>query len=274
MLGGAGTRPRRDPRIDVVGAVSEAVVVVPCFNELARLPVKEFLAFAEAGVAELLFVDDGSTDGTAHLLAELAATSGRIRVLTLTQNSGKAEAVRRGMLRALADGAEVVAFVDADLSTPLDELERLLLEQARSGVDVVLGARVGLLGWDIQRDAKRHYLGRIFATTASLVLDLRVYDTQCGAKVFVRTPALQQALSQPFRSQWIFDVELIGRLVIEQRRTDSLSGMFLEVPLQHWSEIDGSKLSAKAMLGAGVDLLRVKQDLRRWKGNPGQFPDG
>src|SRR5204862_482251 len=85
------------------------------------------------------------------------------------------------LARALDRGAEVVGYVDADLSTPVAEVARLLDEMEQRGVAVVMGARVALLGTAIQRRALRHYLGRLFATAASIILGLPVYDTQCGA---------------------------------------------------------------------------------------------
>ncbi|KAK3287117.1 hypothetical protein CYMTET_5346 [Cymbomonas tetramitiformis] len=87
---------------------------------------------------------------------------------------------------------------------------------------MVFGARVALLGRYIQRKASRHYLGRIFATLASLVLDVPIYDTQCGAKMFRVTPDLNTVLSQPFRSRWIFDVELIARFVALRKKSATL----------------------------------------------------
>jgi hypothetical protein len=147
----------------------------------------------------------------------------------------------------------------------MGELERLLEERERTGADVVLGARVGLLGWNIQRAAHRHYLGRVFATAASMVLGLRVYDTQCGAKVFRRTADLERALAEPFRSRWVFDVELLGRIVIEQRRNGGRRGGFLEVPLRTWADVPGSKLDTRSMVGAVRDLVLIRRALSAWR---------
>ncbi len=241
--------------------MSQAVVVVPCYEEELRLTVDDFIAFTARGAGRILFVNDGSRDGTEDLLqAMVDKDPDRIGLLSLERNLGKAEAVRLGLRHALADGAQVVAYLDADLSTPMGELERLLEEHERTGADVVLGARVGLLGWNIQRAAHRHYLGRLFATAASMVLDLRVYDTQCGAKVFRRTTALERALAEPFRSRWAFDVELLGRIMSEQGRNGG-GGGFLEVPLRTWSDVSGSKLDARAMVGAVRDLVLIRRAL-------------
>ena len=124
-----------------------------------------------------------------------------------------------------------------------------------------MAARVGLLGRTIERRAARHYLGRVFATFASLALRLRVYDTQCGAKLFRVTPGVVDALSRPFRSSWVFDVELIGRLL----RTSAAplpETAFEEVPLLEWHDVSGSKLGALEMARAAADLAVVAAELR------------
>jgi glycosyltransferase involved in cell wall biosynthesis len=246
---------------------ADTVIVVPCYNEETRLDVSAFRDFVALGLCDLLLVDDGSTDRTRHVLEELAADSdGRIHTLGLDDNGGKAEAVRRGLLEAIARGAKVVGFLDADLSTPFSEMKHLLEEHARSGAAVVLGARVALLGRDIDRKAWRHYLGRVFATFASNILDLTVYDTQCGAKVFTVSDGLQEALADPFLSRWAFDVELIGRLMTGGPDLAPLDvTQFLEVPLREWRDVGGSKLSVPQMSLVLGDLARIARDIRRRK---------
>ncbi len=225
--------------------MSKTVIVVPCFNERRRLDQAAFRAFARCGQAKLLIVDDGSTDGTSELLRQLrrAAPEG-IRVQTLTTNQGKAEAVRRGLLAALRDDSvSVVGYADADLSTPFAEITRLIDRLEQTECRVVIGARVALLGRNIERRAIRHYLGRVFATFASLILELPVYDTQCGAKLFRADRALRDALAEPFISRWAFDVELIGRLITGSEQSAPLAACdFEEVPLRVWLHIPDSKL--------------------------------
>jgi len=234
-----------------VGAVSKTVVVIPCYNEEGRLAIEDLLSFAARAEVELLFVDDGSTDRTGAVLDELASRGdGRIHVHRLPRNHGKGAAVQAGMSEAMSWGPDVVGYLDADLSTPTEEFERLLAVRRRTDADVVLGSRVGLIGYDVRRSAVRHYLGRLFATAASLVLSIQIYDTQCGAKVFRASGALEQALATPFRTRWVFDVELLARI-----RAADPAVHLLEVPLRRWCDVRGSKLSLRQMLLAARDLL-------------------
>jgi dolichyl-phosphate beta-glucosyltransferase len=243
------------------------VLVVPCYNEAERLDIDAFIGMIDANAnIGVLFVDDGSSDGTAALHARAAqARPGRIKIHALPKNSGKAEAVRQGMQRALEQGAAVVGYLDADLATPVDEILRLVAKfHNMLDTDVLLGSRVKLLGRVIERRAVRHYVGRGFATAASLILRLPVYDTQCGAKLFRRSPTLDHALSEPFLTRWLFDVELLGRLVTGAPGVPAVSAdRVCEEPLLKWIEVRGSKLGPHHFAVAVVDLMRVARDLAR-----------
>jgi dolichyl-phosphate beta-glucosyltransferase len=260
-----GKVPTRVARAQLVGLVPSVVMVVPCYNEENRLRRNEFAACLHRRGLRILFVNDGSTDGTGGWLSTLCdQMDGRASVMMLAHNVGKAEAVRQGMLHALETEADVVGYVDADFATPAREVLRLLRRLDASKADVVLGARVKLLGTAIHRRPIRHYLGRIFATLASLVLRLSVYDTQCGAKFFRRTPALSAALAEPFLSRWGFDVELLGRLVCGTHASPGLAAeKFIECPLHAWKDVSGSKMRWLDMSRLGLDLWRIRRDLRR-----------
>jgi dolichyl-phosphate beta-glucosyltransferase len=247
--------------------MQDALIVVPCYNEARRLDGERFLELSRAPGLRLLFVDDGSTDETGAIVTALAARSeGRIELLTLGRNAGKGEAVRRGLEHAAqADqGAALVGFADSDLATPPEELLRLVDRARESGAAVVMASRVALAGTDIDRKAARHYLGRAFATVASLVLRARFYDTQCGAKLFKSSDLFRAAIAEPFHSRWIFDVELLGRLLVGAGGHPGLDTTdFLEVPLRRWADVAGSKLTASSWVRAGVDLAVIAAELER-----------
>ncbi|MFK7988580.1 MAG: glycosyltransferase [Sandaracinaceae bacterium] len=244
------------------------IIVVPCYNEAERLDEDEVRALLADPRVEVLFVDDGSRDHTPQVLEGICSRSERARFEVLDHNGGKAEAVRHGLRRALEGGAEIVGYADADFATPPGELHRLLDELDRHGANVALGSRVARLGARIERKPSRHYVGRVYATAASWVLRLAVYDTQCGAKLFRRTPALERALDRPFRSRWSFDVELLGRLLAGGLQVEEV----VEVPLNTWVDVPGSKLSLGGAIKAGVELLALGVRVRR-QGPSGFFPD-
>jgi dolichyl-phosphate beta-glucosyltransferase len=241
------------------------VVVVPCFNEERRIDERAFSGIVASDRVRLLFVDDGSTDHTGRILAAMADASEAIEVFTLPSNAGKAEAVRRGLLVAVRNGATTVGYYDADLATPPQELLRLIETlDARSDLAGVLGSRVARLGSSIERNAVRHYLGRAYATLASMALGITVYDTQCGAKVFRVNETFVAALAEPFRSSWAFDVELLDRLLRGTGQAPGLSvDAFAELPLATWHDVAGSKLRLAPALTALFDLLPIARRTRR-----------
>jgi dolichyl-phosphate beta-glucosyltransferase len=246
----------------------ETIVIVPCFNEATRLAPRAFDEFlTQSADVTLLFVDDGSIDDTPFVLERLRQQHPRqICTLRLSSNVGKGEAVRRGLQAALRRRPSIVGYWDADLATPLDAIERFCsVLRARPEVDLVMGSRVALLGRQIRRSGMRHILGRSFATAASFVLGLPVYDTQCGAKLFRVTPALGALISQPFGSRWIFDVEILARFVARADSPTSVTPQesIYEYPLEQWHDVRGSRLKLLDFLIAGIDLAAIYWRYRR-----------
>jgi dolichyl-phosphate beta-glucosyltransferase len=227
-------------------------LIVPCFNEAARLDLSSF-SDLPANVTCLL-VDDGSTDRTAEIIR--THESDRLRGLILPGNVGKAEAIRRGMLHAKntgwLDDAVWVGYWDADLATPLSELDGFIryagLVEGR--VDGILGSRISRLGSRIVRSYLRHLLGRAFATAAAALMKVESYDSQCGAKLF-RVELVDEAFGEPFLSRWIFDVEILARL--RARR-------LIEYPLVRWVDVGGSKVSViRVAIPTLIDLIRIRR---------------
>lgn len=227
--------------------MSSAIIVIPCYNEAQRLSIHAFKAFVCAGHPQrFLFVNDGSTDGTVHILKTLHDDDPeRYAICDLPRTVGKAEAVRTGVLLAFATGPNYIGYWDADLSTPLETIPTFCtLLDAKPALEIVFGARVRLLGRSIERSALRHYLGRIFATAASITLGLGIYDTQCGAKLFRASPAMQSLFQEPFLSRWLLDVEILARLIHARRGTrfPRVEDIVYEFPLHEWHDVAGSKV--------------------------------
>ena len=248
--------------------LAQCVLVIPCYNEAERFHADSFTTFLlQQDWVHFLFVNDGSTDRTLQRLQTFCeAHSGRASVLDLQPNGGKGEAVRRGLLHALAlaPGA-CTGFWDADLATPLDALPEFLEVLAREpDIDVVFGARIRLLGRHVSRNPMRHYAGRVFATAVSLSLGLPIYDTQCGAKIFRATPLLHRILAEPFESRWIFDVEVLARsLAAWKRQGERAENKLYELPLQTWVDVAGSKLRPKDFVRSFTDLVKIRREYLR-----------
>ncbi len=119
----------------------------------------------------------------------------------------------------------------------------------------MLGARVFLLGRHIDRKRWRYWLGRCFALVASQMLRLKVYDTQCGMKLLSNFNGFNKCIEKPFESSWLFDVELIQRMIkIGNLKVED----FFEEPLLAWTDVGGSKVKAKAFFIALFDLVKIK----------------
>jgi glycosyltransferase involved in cell wall biosynthesis len=241
-------------------------IVVPCYNEADRLPCDRLAEFAEAEPrVHFVLVNDGSSDGTLALLRDLAEHHPeRISVLDQQPNRGKAEAVRSGMLAAFEAGATYAGYWDADLATPLEEIPRFASMLDRHPErEILFGSRVQLLGRRIERSAMRHYLGRISATAASLALGLPVYDTQCGAKLFRVSPEVTKLFEEPFETNWIFDIEIVARMIQARRGTELRQprDAIYEVPLDQWVDVPGSKVRPKDFL---VSIYEIGKVYRRY----------
>jgi dolichyl-phosphate beta-glucosyltransferase len=217
-----------------------ALLVIPCFRESDR--IVPFLAslhemLADAKWVSVLVVDDGS--GGEEQSRMMAIVDG-MRViwpalrplLRLETNQGKGGAVYAGW--AASEGEELLAFVDADGSCAADSVNLLLhLARDQDGEVAMFGSRIKMLGCDVQRDWRRHLLGRVFATLVGETLKIPVYDSQCGLKVLPR--AMFERVQPLLELKgFAFDVELITAL------WDTDCPM-REVPI-HWSETPGGKV--------------------------------
>src|SRR5213082_2483572 len=222
-------------------------VVIPCFNEAARIGETLRLTLdyltANAPESELIVVNDGSTDSTAAIARErLKDARIETRLLENFPNRGKGAAVRSGLLAAQKP---IGLFFDADLSTPLEETAKVIEPIACGKVDIAFGSRAldrRLIGQ--HQPWRREQAGRIFNLFVRLAIGLPFWDTQCGFKAFrldVCRPILEAARIDGFA----FDVEL---LVLARR----VGLRIREIPV-HWNHAEGSKVR---FLHDGVQMLR------------------
>jgi len=184
-------------------------IVVPAYNESARIrsTIEKILAHFErhAWDAELLVVDDGSTDDTPRIVQDYAAQNPALRLLQNPGNRGKGYSVRNGMLHA---NGEIMLFSDADLSSPIEEADKLFAALV-SGADVAIGSRWLRSELQTQRQPlHRQLYGRIFNLLLRIVLGLRYRDTQCGFKAFTRRAA-HTIFPLQHIERWGFDPEIL-----------------------------------------------------------------
>jgi dolichyl-phosphate beta-glucosyltransferase len=231
----------------------------PCYNEAERLDRVSLENFAlQNPFVSFLGVNDGSQDQTLQVWNALSKKfPSQISVLNLPRNKGKAEAVRLGLLHALNwQSFDYIGYWDADFSTPLEEVKWFIyFSEGVLRHSLIMGSRLARLGSTVKRKMMRHYLGRIFATLVSVILDLKVYDTQCGAKL-IKTEIIPSIFEKPFISKWFFDVEMLARLK-KKIGHETAGEQILEVPLRTWTDIYGSKLKLSDWLKTPYELWRI-----------------
>ena len=210
-------------------------IVIPAYNEEERLPrtLEETLAFLDQKgfEYEVIVVDDGSSDETAHLVQKFAVNSSRVRLLTYPRNRGKGYAVRLGVLNARGN---FVLYADADGATPIEEIERLQ-DAVDQGTDVAIGSRAMYSKeTQVKTVIHRKILGRVFNGVVNFVVVPGIADTQCGFKMFPRAVA-QDIFSRQRSEGFSFDVEVLFL-------AGKLGYKITEVPI-NWTNIPGSKVN-------------------------------
>lgn len=232
-----------------------AVIVIPCYNESRRLPIAEYESFLDQNKDQIVFVNDGSTDGTIQILEGIQHKYPlQVSILNLKKNVGKAEAVRIGILTACRDiESGIVGYMDADLATPFEEVSNIKQAFSITSYRMVFGSRILRIGANIHRFHTRHYLGRVMATLVSIYLNIPIYDSQCGAKFFEPSIA-KELFKTPFVSRWLFDVEIFKRIILSGNVIDECC---YELPLHTWIEKGGSKISLWDFIKLPVEFMRI-----------------
>ena len=210
-------------------------VVVPAYNEAERLgaSLTRMTAYFQAQPYdyEILIVDDGSTDATQDVARKFADADPRVRLLSYAPNRGKGHAVRYGMLRATG---QRVLFCDADLATPIEEVEKLSAA-LDAGADIAIGSR-DVKGSELlkRQSPLRELGGRAFNQMVQVLAVPGIHDTQCGFKLFTQS-ASQRIFSLCQVDHFAFDVEMLYLAV------KFLGLRVAEVPVR-WAHQEGSKV--------------------------------
>ena len=234
-------------------------IVIPAYNEALRIPatLREVIACVRehAWQAEIIVVNDGSTDATASVVRAIAETAPELRLIENPGNRGKGYSVRSGMLQALG---EVVMFTDADLSSPMEEAERLFAAIA-DGADIAIGSRWLEKGRQTHRQPLyRQFFGRCFNAVTRFVMGLHFADTQCGFKAFTRAAA-QTVFQLQTIERWGFDPEILFIALKRGLRV-------VEVPVS-WGHDERTRMS---YLKDGMKMLE-EIAIIRWNALRGQY---
>ena len=237
----------------------DLAIVIPCYNEADRLPVSQFENFLSLQPkVSVFFVNDGSKDKTDAVLSALKNKfSEQIEVQKMVQNGGKANAVFIGVRQLLRQkNFKKIAYLDADLATSLEECLRLS-KHVKEDVVLAFGSRILKLDNKIKRKWYRFILGRVVATAISNTLNLNIYDSQCGCKVFEAQTA-EKIFDQAFISEWLFDVEIFFRMVHLFGRS-KIQNHLREIPLRSWVDTPDSRVSPLYFFTLWWDLFKISK---------------
>ena len=234
-------------------------IVIPCYNEANRLPVKSYKSFLnKTPVVSIFFINDGSSDETGDLIQEMGREfNEQVHLISLKKNKGKGNAVFEGFNFILNNhDFNKIAFLDADLATSLEECYRLA-NFIEGKIHFAFGSRILKLDNNIKRKWYRFFFGRIVATAISKSLELSLYDSQCGCKVF--DPSLgDKIFVEPFISKWLFDVEIFFRVINIYGR-ENIKEHIKEVPLKEWVDTPDSRVSPWYFFNLWLDLYRISK---------------
>ena len=234
-------------------------IVIPCYNEAREFRILRYNKFLRHSSSTMLcFVNDGSTDDTLDVLNGMKIRHPKkVEVISNESNLGKAESIRHGIRYCNERfNHSSIGYVDADLSASIEEcigLRSFLSDD----ISVAFGSRKLKKGEVIKRNWIRLIAGRIIAYIISKILNIQIYDTQCGCKIFTKEES-QILFETPFISRWLFDVEIFNRMIQIYGR-DMTRKKIIEVPMKRWVDEGSSKMKLSYFFKMWIDLWRISR---------------
>jgi glycosyltransferase involved in cell wall biosynthesis len=230
----------------------QTALIIPCFNEERRISTEYFEELIKLPNLTLIFVNDGSTDSTLQTLSQFVKCQ-NVKILNLEKNVGKAAAIKFGVQNVRND-FQFFGFLDADGAFAIEDISRSLnlLDSLNSDIKSIWLSRIKMSGTKIERNWKRHYLGRILVTFLTFGISNAPYDTQAGFKIFRNDKRNQSLFEENFKTRWFVDIEILYKLWI----SDDTDGI-LEIPLKYWRDVEESKITSRSYFIIIKEFLKL-----------------
>lgn len=239
-------------------------VVIPCYNEADRFDAAKFKSFVSTqSYFNWILVNDGSNDATYALLDGIAGYEEKVFVLHLSSNKGKANAVQAGVNFALQafPHCHAIGYLDADFAISLQDYQSLYSQFLASGKAIVFYSKYHQLAKAKSKILYRRIIGRSLSIINQLILNLKIADTQCGAKIFSKNFA-KHAFKENFISGWLFDIEIFLR-AIQFYGKKKINQHILEVPLQQLRQNNSSTIVLKSFLKLPLEYFKIVMHYRK-----------
>jgi dolichyl-phosphate beta-glucosyltransferase len=236
-------------------------MIIPCFNEGSRLNIPYFKKLSRIKNTYWVFINDGSEDNTEELLKTLSKLN-NVKVIALSSNSGKSQAIKTGMQFAFNSYVNIgfIGFLDADCAFSVNDVENVInTSKNLHQYDAVYSARVKLAGRDIRRSFKRHIIARIVASIFGFFWKDIPYDTQSGLKIFKDSRYIRDIFSETFNTRWFLDIEISIRYAKIMGRGLNV----WEVPVSSWRDVPGSKIGFYESLRILKEIIYILKNLVR-----------
>ena len=213
------------------------LLIIPFFDEAHRFKEESLLELLNIDEFHIVMVNDGSNDSLPRRITQLAQSHQNLSLVSLSRNSGKAEALRHSFIQYANSGYKLIGFTDADFSTPTSEIVRLFSIAANISDEryAVFATRDAYHTPQIKTILPRRVAGRAFQFLTNCIFRMDFQDLQCGMKIFSANLVRTDLLNEAFLNQWLFDIEFLLRM------KETLPKVF-EVRLLKWKHEPGSKV--------------------------------